>query len=173
MLLTQMRVGEAMTRDVACCSPNQSLLDAVRIMHEKDCGCVPVVDEERQVVGVVTDRDACLAELRLGRSFRELTVSEAMSSPAVTCRAEENADAAQRLMRRHQVRRLPVVDDRGRLIGLLSLSDVILEAARQSHFRFRNVFATETAHTLAAISLPDGAEEERRAVLEEEQSPAH
>jgi CBS-domain-containing membrane protein len=158
-----MNVGEIMTRDVACCRADQSLLDAVRLMNERDCGCVPVVAEGESVVGIVTDRDACMAELRFARPFGGLTVADAMSSPVVTCRAEDAADAAQQLMRSHQVRRLPVVDDHHRLVGLVSLSDIIREAARQSHFRFRSVFAGETAHTLAAVSFPHQSEEARRA----------
>jgi len=158
-----MKIGEIMTRDVACCSADQALFEAVRRMEERDCGCVPVIAERGQVVGIVTDRDACMAELRLGRSFRELMVADAMSSPVIVCGAEDDADAAQQLMRTHQIRRLPVVDDRRRVIGIVALSDIIREAARQSGFRFRSVFAGETAHTLAAVSFPHESEEARRA----------
>ena len=164
-----MNVIEIMTRDVARCREGDSLLDAVRLMSERDCGCVPVVAEDGRVVGIVTDRDACVAELRSGRPFRELFVGDAMSSPVVTCRAEDDADSAQHLMRTHQIRRLPVVDEGGGLVGLLSLSDIVREAARQSHFRFRSVFAGETAHTLAAVSFPHESDEARRAASDGEQ----
>jgi CBS domain-containing protein len=163
-----MIVSEIATRDVACCRADQSLEHAVRLMEERDCGCIPVVAEQGDVVGIVTDRDACMAELRLGRSLRELVVADAMSSPVITCRAEDDADSAQHLMRTHQIRRLPVVDERGRLIGMVTLSDIIREAARQSHFRFRSVFAGEAAHTLAAVSFPPESEEARRAASDGE-----
>jgi CBS domain-containing protein len=124
-----MLVRHSMSEHPVACGPYDSLSDAVRIMWEQDCGVVPVVDRDGVVVGIVTDRDACIAAYTQDRRLHELTVTLAMSHEVVVCHPEEAITQAVERMRRHQIRRLPVVDNRGRLVGILSLSDLALGGA--------------------------------------------
>ena len=118
-----MRVAEMMTRDVRTCFPTDSLNRAAQIMWEGDCGCVPVVDVQGTVVGIVTDRDVCMAAYTQGRRLAEMTVESAASKNVVTVGEGDSLHRAECLMHDAQVRRLPVLDSQGRLVGLLSISD--------------------------------------------------
>src|SRR5689334_2631742 len=101
-----MKVSELMTRDVATCRATASLNDAARIMWERDCGCVPVVEESGVVVGMITDRDICMAAYTQGRRLTHMDVRSAASKSVTTIRADESLDRAKELMRDAQVRRL-------------------------------------------------------------------
>ncbi len=119
-----MKVEDLMTRDVRTCAPSDSLNDAARIMWERDCGCVPVVEGDGTVIGMITDRDICMAAYTQGRRLMYMTVDSAASKDVVTIGKDESLRRAEELMRAAQVRRLPVVDSAGRLVGLLSLADL-------------------------------------------------
>jgi CBS domain-containing protein len=119
-----MIVSELMSRDVRTCLASASLNDVARIMWEHDCGCVPVVDAEGVVIAMITDRDVCMAAYTQGRRLMYMTVDGAASKTIVTIGERESIDRAEELMRDAQVRRLPVVDERGRIVGLLSVSDL-------------------------------------------------
>jgi CBS domain-containing protein len=126
-----MKVEQLMTKDPRTCTAEDALSEAARIMWEYDCGCVPVVTGEgsRRIVAVVTDRDVCMAAYTQGRPLWEIPVRAAMSSEAWTCHPDDALKDAVRTMRHRQVRRLPVVDAQGHLLGLLSLTDVALAAS--------------------------------------------
>jgi CBS domain-containing protein len=119
-----MNVGELMTRDVRTCAASDSLNDAARMMWEADCGCLPVVEADGKVVGVITDRDICMAAYTQGGRLLDLTVESAASKNVVAIDKDESLRRAEELMRTAQVRRLPVVDSAGRIVGLLSLADL-------------------------------------------------
>jgi CBS domain-containing protein len=110
-------------------SPVQTLDDAARLMREHAIGCVLVVQEKR-LVGVLTDRDITLGAHATGEALWRLRVEEHMRTPVYTCSPQDSVEAAARTMRRHRVRRLPVVDAAGAPIGLLSLDDLV-HASRQ------------------------------------------
>jgi CBS domain-containing protein len=141
-----------MTRDVKACRPEENLARAAQLMWDHDCGCVPVVDEERRVVGIVTDRDVCMATLHAGRPLHELLVTQAMARKPVRVGAQDDIHDAQELMRQARVRRLPVTDGQGRLIGLLSLHDLARQAS--NHRWFAGLRLRDIATTFAAISRP-------------------
>ena len=127
-----MKVSEAMTGDVLCCAADATLNDAAQVMWERDCGFVPVTEREGgRFVGVVTDRDLCMAAYTQGRPLHEIPVATAMARDVVTIKAEDDVARALDLLRRHQLRRLPVVDERGELVGVLSLCDVARTASRK------------------------------------------
>jgi CBS domain-containing protein len=145
-----MTVEALMTRDVKTCRPDDTLNLAANIMWEQDCGCVPVVDEGRRVVGMLTDRDVCMAAYISGQPLSGLTISGAMSRGIRPCRREHAIAEAEEVMRANRVRRLPVVDEEGRLLGLLSLSDIVLATAAG---KGRSATAAKAlVDTLAAIS---------------------
>lgn len=127
-----MKVLEVMTGEVLCCAADATLNDAAHVMWERDCGFVPVTEREgNRFVGVVTDRDICMAAYTQGRPLAEVSVAVAMSREVVTIRAEEPVERALDLMRRHQLHRLPVLDDRGELVGVVSLTDVARKASKK------------------------------------------
>jgi CBS domain-containing protein len=151
-----MKVENLMTKSVRTCRPDESLNDAARIMWECDCGAVPVVssDGAGRLVGVITDRDIGMAAYTQGRTLREIPVREVMARELQCCRPSDTVAEAEQVMRRAQVRRLPVVDDSGHVIGLLSLADLAREAVRERRAKRPAVRETGVAETLAAICEP-------------------
>jgi CBS domain-containing protein len=145
-----MKVQDFMTHGVRTVRPQDSLAAAAKAMWDGDCGALPVVDGER-VAAMLTDRDICMAAYTQGRQLAEIPVATAMSKRLVTCRANDAVGVAEARMREHQVRRLPVIDARQRLVGILSLNDIALLAAEESARGQREVTAEEVGATLAAI----------------------
>jgi CBS domain-containing protein len=122
-----MTIREVMTRDPAFCSPSSSAQTAALVMQQKDTGILPVTEDafSRKLVGVVTDRDLCLAVLVRGRDPSHVWVQECMTRDPVTCHPDEDISCALRRMRERQVRRIPVVDEAGNLKGIVSLGDLV------------------------------------------------
>jgi len=151
-----MKVERLMRRDVDACRPEDTGNCAAKIMWERDCGFVPIVDEDSKVVGVVTDRDLCMAAYTQGKHIQEIPVSGVMSKKIYACRPEDALTEAEKMMRERQVRRLPVTDAEGRLKGILSLSDITREAAKEARSRPTKVEVSysEVAQTLADINIP-------------------
>lgn len=122
-----MKVRDLMQSEVASCAPGTDLAAAAMIMWDRDCGIVPVVAAgTRKVLGVVTDRDVCMALATTGKAPNQRTVDEVMSRTPFTLRAEESVMDALLLMEREHLRRLPVVDANGSLTGILSINDLIM-----------------------------------------------
>jgi CBS domain-containing protein len=120
-----MRVHELMTKHVEACLPTDTLATVGEIMRRRNCGFVPVVDGHvtNQVVGVLTDRDVALYLAEMNQAARRTYVRECMMSPVQTVAPETTLEEAARLMERHAIHRLPVVDG-GQLVGILSLKDI-------------------------------------------------
>ena len=149
-----MKVEHLLTKTVACCLPDEATNEAVRIMWERDCGFVPVVEsrESARVIGVVTDRDICIAAYTKNLPLDQIRLDEVMSTEVRTCRASDDVGDAEQTMRSAQVHRLPVVDDAGQLLGVLSVADVARETAREARAKHPQVTAREIGETVAAIS---------------------
>lgn len=157
-----MRVEQLMTRTVKTCTPTDSLERAAGIMWDYDCGALPVVagDEEGgRVVGMLTDRDVCMAAYTQGRALREIPVASAMSQRLCTCRATDAVGVALKVMETNQLHRLPVVDGGDRLIGLLSLADLWREAAREHGHPLQIVTERAIGEAVEAIAAPRGNHE--------------
>lgn len=120
------KVSAIMSRNPACCTPEASLQEAARMMVEYDCGGIPVVENLRTLtpLGVITDRDIACRAVAEGRNPLELHVMDCMTSPAVICTVEMDIGDCLRTMEDNQVRRIPVVDERGRLCGIVSQADI-------------------------------------------------
>lgn len=123
-----MKVADVMTPQVRACTIHDSLNAAARIMWDHDCGCAPVIDAHGRLAGIVTDRDICMAAYTQGLPLAAIPVQRAMSAKVVSCSRGDELETAHRLMRSHEIHRLPVVDSHGRLAGVLSLSDLIARA---------------------------------------------
>ena len=147
-----MNVQQIMSREVQSCQPEQALDCAAKIMWERDVGVVPVVDTERRVVGIITDRDICMAAYTQGKRLFEMGIAEIMSKNIAVVRPNDSVTRAEELMRTAQVRLIPVVDDAGKLVGLLSQNDLIRESTRGG--RAKEVSADEVAVTLNDIGRP-------------------
>ena len=149
-----MTIGEIMTRMVMTCSPDETLVRAADLMWNYDCGSVPVIDGDRRVVGFLTDRDICMAAYTQGKPLRDIRVCEAMANEVYSCMADDSIAEAEEIMRVRRVRRLPVIDLDGRLLGLVSLNDIAREAVREQSRRKKDVTPSEVGTTLAAICQP-------------------
>ena len=149
-----MHVKELMTEAPRACNVADSANEAARIMWEHDCGAVPVVDSAGHVVGIVTDRDICMAAFFRGVALSAIPVVEVMAREVCTCQAEDDLGAAERLMQQHQIRRLPVLANGGTLVGMLSLSDVALGVRRSASPRQKSQDGDELLQTVTAVSEP-------------------
>lgn len=145
------RVADLMTREVHAVGVDETVDRAARIMWEHDCGSVPVVDAGGHVVGMITDRDACMAAYTSGRALDAIHVADVMSRHVYVCHPDELVEAAERTLWARQVRRLPVVDDSGRLLGILSLADVARQVGGGDALESD---AMRVALTLAGICEP-------------------
>ena len=145
-------VHDIMRVRVHTCSIDDTLHRAAQIMWEKDCGCLPVVDAARQVHAVITDRDICMAALTQGVALAATRVSSSMSRSLSVCSPDDHIGAVEEMMRDRQIRRVPVVDPSGLLLGMISLGDI----ARYLRPRTAQApgSAAEFVETLAAISEP-------------------
>ena len=125
-----MRIEEVMTRNPTCVTPETTVRDAARLMKDEDVGIIPVVESHgsRTLVGVVTDRDIAVRIVAEGRTADAL-VKEAMSSDRLsTCSPDQAVDRAMDTMASEQVRRIPIVDERGSLVGIVSQADIVRKA---------------------------------------------
>jgi CBS domain-containing protein len=120
-----MKVAEIMSVPVVTSTPETSLAQAARLMQSADVGILPVVDSDGGVVGIITDRDICLAIAASNRSPRAIAVHEVMAKYPVVAREDDELSAALSAMRHGRVRRLPVLDRAARLTGMLSLDDIV------------------------------------------------
>ena len=120
-----MIVKDVMKTAVAACAPDGDLETAVRIMRDRDCGFLPVVDSHGVVVGVVTDRDVCMAAGTRHRPLARVSVDETMCRPVFSCFADETVQTVLVTMAKHRVRRLPVLNKTGHLEGVLSIDDIV------------------------------------------------
>jgi CBS domain-containing protein len=122
------QIRKVMTSNPRTLGSGSSVMEAARLMRDEDVGIVPVVEGEK-LVGTVTDRDIAIRVVAEGKSPESTTVGEVSSRELVTIDPEQDLDEALRLMARHQVRRLPVVEEDGRLVGIVAQKDVAASAS--------------------------------------------
>lgn len=119
-------IREIMTSNPSTIEPDNSIVEAARIMKQEDAGVVPVTENGR-LTGMVTDRDIAIRVVAEGKDPQSTTVREVASTDLVTVDPQQDLDEALRLMAQHQVRRLPVVEEDGRLVGVVAQADVARE----------------------------------------------
>lgn len=122
-----MKVKEVMTPDVKSICITQTLAEAAKEMWDNDCGALPVV-KEHKVVGMLTDRDICMAGAMRDRSLAQISVEEIMHEHVHVAKLDENIEKALATMRDYKVRRLPVLNAEGELAGIVSMNDIVLKA---------------------------------------------
>ena len=118
--------SEVMTSALICCLETDSVQAAAMQMKRADVGSIPVVENymTKMLVGIVTDRDLALEVVAMGRHHEETRVAAVMSRDLATCRGDETLDRAVEVMLRRQVRRLPVVDSEGHIVGIITQGDL-------------------------------------------------
>jgi CBS domain-containing protein len=152
-----MTIEPLMTRHVHYCRPDHTLDYAASRMWDHDCGCLPVCvdDGEPRVIGMLTDRDICMAALFQGKPLHELKVADAMSRDIRVAKIDDRPEDVELLMRETKIRRVPVTDESGGLVGIVSLADF----ARAAHGRgvshdTEAMAERDVGHTLAVICEP-------------------
>jgi CBS domain-containing protein len=143
-----MNAHEIMTRDPACCTPDDTVRQAASLMQEHDCGCIPVIDDGRRLIGVITDRDLACRCLAAGLG-PETSVAEVMSLSPSCCAPDDDVQYVERIMEERQVRRVPVIDQRGACVGMVSQADVVRAAERSAQVSDR-----EVARLVERVSAP-------------------
>src|SRR5713226_6882444 len=121
-----MNCREVMTENPVCCLPTDTVSVAARVMRREDVGPVPVINDEqsKQLIGIVTDRDLAVRVVAEARDPNHTMVSDVMTSTIFACRPEDNLSTAIKAMEVHQIRRIPVVEEDGRIAGIISQGDV-------------------------------------------------
>ncbi len=149
-----MKVSEIMTRHPVCCWPSSSTLSVALLMQETDTGVVPVVQDPFTpiLVGIVTDRDLCLYVVAGGRDSASSWVDGCMTQDPVSCTERDDLCLALDLMKAHQIRRLPVVNEKHELVGMLSFGDLVRKA---------NLEASVIAEVLQTICEPEHTRKQR------------
>jgi CBS domain-containing protein len=166
-----MNVEGVMTRTPHTCRASHVLNDVARAMWEQDIGALPVVDDRNRPIAMITDRDVCMAAFTQGKALSEIRVQSAMSKALHTCHQSDGLSAAERTMRVHQIRRLPVVDDAGVLVGVLSLADIALARVHSRLTRTAERLMGDVALTLAAICRRAPAAQPALLALEDSWNP--
>jgi CBS domain-containing protein len=137
-----MKVQNIMSRFPSCCTELNSIKKAAQLMKEYGVGALPVVTDHntRTLVGIVTDRDLCIRVLAETPLFIGATVSDVMTWKPVTCKADDPLEVCELTMQHQQLRRLPVVDEQGALIGMVSQADVLIhDNAEHGHRLLRAI----------------------------------
>lgn len=117
-----------MTPEAKTCDEGANLAKAAELMSQNNCGILPVVTRAGKVVGLITDRDICVAGAKNNRPLANLHVDDVITGDVHSCRADDDIQTALRTMRENKVRRVPVLDAEGRLKGILSMDDVVMHA---------------------------------------------
>jgi CBS domain-containing protein len=127
-----MQVKEMMTANPMCCTSDTSLADVARLMVVKDCGEIPVVEDivSRLPIGVITDRDIVCRTIANDLNPLDLTAADCMTKPIVTVTPDMSLEECCRIMEEKLIRRMPVVDDRGACVGIISLADIALHTGK-------------------------------------------
>lgn len=157
-----MKVKDIMTPNAKAIWLTESLADAAQIMWENDCGVLPIIKDGRKVIGMITDRDICMAVAMRDKNPSSVSVEEVMCGHVYSVKTETEIDQALETMQEHKIRRLPVVNDEGELEGILSINDVVLHATAdegEDTFPYGEVIKTyraicEHPKPLAASATP-------------------
>ena len=128
-----MKVREIMTPNPATCAPETSLEQVARTMEARNCGALPVITQAGTgVVGIVTDRDIVIRAVAKSRNPLELTAESSMTAPAATIGDDADLDECVLLMERKKIRRVPVVDAHGHLVGIVAQADIARNESRKN-----------------------------------------
>lgn len=140
-----MKVRDLMTEKPACATPDMDLSKVAKMMDDYKVGAIPVVEnkDSLKVVGVVTDRDIATRAVAKGKNPLEMRAMEIMSTPVVTAKPEDDVKDVARMMEKHMIRRVPVIDESDQICGMIAQADIALKASDQM-----------TANVVQSVSKP-------------------
>ena len=118
-----MKVKDCMCNQVTCVTPESTVKDCAKLMCNKHVGCIPVCDNNNNVVGLVTDRDIILRSIACDKDTNQIPVSEVMTCNVYCCKPEDEIYEAENIMSTNQVRRLPVIEN-NKIVGIITLGDL-------------------------------------------------
>ena len=155
-----MKVKEVMTPNAKAIWLTESLADAAKLMWENDCGVLPIIKDGRKVIGMITDRDICMAVAMRDTNPSGVSVEEVMTGQVYSVNPEDEVDQALQAMREYKIRRLPVINLEGELEGILSMNDIVRNAktskgAASDAIKYGDVVKTYQAicqHSVAAVA---------------------
>jgi CBS domain-containing protein len=147
----KMKVENVMTKSPAYCSRKTNLAEAVEILWNYNCGALPIVDSQERVVGLITDRDICIALGTRNRLPADISVADVASDKVFCTRPEDDLHKAIQTMTEAGVRRLPVIDATGKLQGILSMDDIVLHADATGIRRDSEISSKDVVNTLQSI----------------------
>ena len=156
-------VRSIMGRNIVSCTGADTLHRAAQIMWDRDCGAVPVVDADGRLIGVLTDRDICMAAYTQGRALSGLSVASVLSGRVHSCLPSDSIDEAIALMRTQRIRRLVVVDGSRHVLGMLSLADVARHVASLTPTRREVALVLSELMALLSERRPASGSAERAA----------
>jgi CBS domain-containing protein len=148
------KVKEIMSASVTSCGPNATLVAAARVMRGYNCGTLPVIDGGGKVIGMITDRDICLAVSKKDHDVSRIKVSEVISGKVYACAPTDDVKDALKTMRKKKAPGLPVVNGAGVLKGILSIDDILLHARKVRDKKSRKLIYKDAARTFQAICKP-------------------
>ena len=146
-----MKVKEIMTSNAKVCTPTDTLAEAARLMWDNDCGILPVVKDGGKVVGLITDRDICMAAAINNRNLSNIAVEDVISGKVYAANPDDDVRVALKTMQERKIRRLPVVAADGTLDGILSLNDVVLRAQEAKDKKAPDLAYADVVKTYKAI----------------------
>ena len=137
---------EVMTKNPSCCLPTEAVSGVARLMKKENVGSIPVIESEqtKKLIGIVTDRDLALQVVAEGRDAKSTIVADVMTLEAITCHVDDGIQKAVDAMAKHQLRRMPVVDNDNKIVGIISQADVATRVDKPD----------ETAAMVKEISQP-------------------
>ena len=123
-----MKISDIMSSQVACCTADTPIRNIAQMMAENHCGEIPVCDDARKPIGVVTDRDLVCRVIALGKNSDEMTAADCMSEPVITATRDMSIEECARLMEQYLIRRLPIIDERNACVGIVAQADLATKA---------------------------------------------
>ena len=149
-----MKVADLMTREVQSCTPETNLATAAMQMWNGDCGTLPVIDDDGKVIGMITDRDICIAAATKHQDIASIKVGEVTTGEVQSCAPETSVRDALKTFEKARVRRLPVVDENAKLQGILSMNDIVLHTGEERDKKTTGVSYADVVNTFKAICTP-------------------
>ncbi len=136
------KVQDVMSKNPVCCTADQTVQDVAKTLRKQNVGSVPIIADQqsRQLEGVVTDRDLCCTVIADGKDPKSTKVSESMTTEPVACKPQDSLENCLKLMQEHKIRRVPIVDEQNRVVGIISQADVAVAAEpEQVHETVANI----------------------------------
>lgn len=158
-----MKVNEIMTGNPSVCDLNESLAEAAKTMWEADCGVLPVLKDGTEVVGLITDRDICMAMAMRDCNPVAVSAEEVISGDVYSVAPEDEIQKALELMQQHQVHRLPVINPEGKLAGIVSMNDIVLKAKEKANGKTPGIGYADVVNTYKAICAHRAPEQSQAA----------